>query len=205
MILNSRWSAGIALYRRRSHRFRRCEYCENVRPNRGRNSVLPAACWRVISLAMWPPRLSTATHDLWRFLVDRARDFQARSAQNRVLRASKCSPEERGIKLLREWLSHEQCAQFDAERYFDVTGCHSQKKYRIRYGSSANMDELDDADVPRMGWCFVPNIYLVAGDVMLAQKIVLETNERDALAVANRLPRDFRQMPPSRPSRSRGF
>lgn len=134
---------------------------------------------------MWPLRLSTATYDFWRFLVDRAREVQARSAQNRVLPASKCSPEERGLKLLREWLSHEQRTQFDAEGYFDVIGCHSQKKYRIRYGSSANIDELDDADVPRMAWCFVPNIYLVAGDVMLAQKIALETNERDAMAVAN--------------------
>jgi hypothetical protein len=37
---------------------------------------------------------------------------------------------------------------------------------------------------PRNGWCFVPNAYLVAGDVMLAQKIALETDERGALAVA---------------------
>jgi hypothetical protein len=29
---------------------------------------------------------------------------------------------------------------------------------------------------------------LVAGDVMLAQKIALETNERAALAIANRFP-----------------
>jgi hypothetical protein len=35
-----------------------------------------------------------------------------------------------------------------------------------------------------MGWCFVPKGSLVAGD--LAQKIALETNERAALAVANR-------------------
>ena len=151
---------------------------------------------------MLVPRLSTATHDLWRFLVDRAREV---SARHRELRASKGSPEARGLNLLREWLSPEQRAQFDAEGYFDVIGCHSRKKYRIRYGLSANIDELDVAGVPRIGWCFVPNIYLVAGDVMLAQKIALETNERGALAVANRFPRDFRQIPPSRPSRSRGF
>jgi hypothetical protein len=34
------------------------------------------------------------------------------------------------------------------------------------------------------GWCFVPKDNLVAGDVMLAQKIALETDERGALAVA---------------------
>jgi hypothetical protein len=37
-----------------------------------------------------------------------------------------------------------------------------------------------------MGWCFVPKGSLVTGDVMLAQKIALETFECRALAVANR-------------------
>jgi hypothetical protein len=36
-----------------------------------------------------------------------------------------------------------------------------------------------------MGWCFVPRDPLVAGDVMLAQKIALETDEQGALALAN--------------------
>ena len=33
--------------------------------------------------------------------------------------------------------------------------------------------------------CFVPSGGLVAGDVMLVQKIALETNEQTTLAVAN--------------------
>ena len=49
-----------------------------------------------------------------------------------------------------------------------------------------NIRELDGAGRPRVGWCFVPKAYLVAGDVMLAQKIALETDERGALAVANK-------------------
>jgi hypothetical protein len=40
---------------------------------------------------------------------------------------------------------------------------------------------------------------------MLAQKIALETNERDALAAANRFPRALPQAPPSTRSGSRGF
>jgi hypothetical protein len=47
-----------------------------------------------------------------------------------------------------------------------------------------NVHEMDDGGRPRAGWCFIPNIYLVAGDAMLAQKIALETDERGALAVA---------------------
>jgi len=98
--------------------------------------------------------------------------------------------EARGLKLLKEWLSEEQLAQYERHKYFDVTGCHSGKRYRIRHGTGTNVYELDGAGRPRAGWCFVPKDYLVVGDVMLAQKIALETDERGALAVANNfLPR----------------
>jgi len=94
--------------------------------------------------------------------------------------------EERGLELLKEWLSPEQFAQYDAKSYFEVTGCHSGKRYRISHGISMNIHELDCAGRPRVGWCFAPKGYLVAGDVMLAQKIALETDERRALTVANK-------------------
>lgn len=92
--------------------------------------------------------------------------------------------EARGLKLLRAWLSLEQLAQYDRHSYFDVIGCHSGKRYRIRHGTGANIYEIDDAGRLRVGWCFVPEDNLVAGDVVLAQKISLETDERGALAVA---------------------
>ena len=94
--------------------------------------------------------------------------------------------EARGLELLKEWLSTEQFAQYDAKSYFEVTGCHSGKRYRIGHGTSMNIHELDDAGCPCVGWCFAPKGYLVAGDVMLAQKIALETDERGALTVANK-------------------
>ena len=100
------------------------------------------------------------------------------------LRAS--AREERGLKLLREWLSQEQLAQFDANNYFEVIGCHSGKRYRICHGNGANIVELDDHARPTTGWCFVPGEHLVAGDVMLGQKIALETDERGALEKANK-------------------
>jgi hypothetical protein len=93
--------------------------------------------------------------------------------------------ETRGLTLLREWLSPEQLAQYHAKGYFDVIGCDSGKRYRIHHGTSMNVQEIDDAGRPRVGWCFMPNTCLVAGDVMLAQKIALETDELGALAVAN--------------------
>ena len=95
--------------------------------------------------------------------------------------------EARGLELLKEWLSPEQFAQYDANSYFEVTGCHSGKRYRISHGTSMNIHELDGAGHPWVGWCFAPKGCLVAGDVMLAQKVALETDERGALTVANKL------------------
>src|SRR3979411_639158 len=91
-----------------------------------------------------------------------------------------------GLELLCGWLPPEQFAQYDANSYFEVTGCHSGKRYRISHGTSMNIHELDGAGRPLAGWCFAPQGHLVAGDAMLAQKIALESDERGALAVANR-------------------
>jgi hypothetical protein len=99
--------------------------------------------------------------------------------------SSKNSSEARGLRLPRSWLSPEQRAQFDATRYFDAIGCDSEKRFRIHYGVSMNVNQIEADGHPIAGWCFVATGYLVAGDVMLAQKIALETNQFGALAVAN--------------------
>lgn len=154
---------------------------------------------------MFAQGLGLAARHFLDFLTDRFVRVQARRARLLELYASTRDSEIRGLKLLREWLSPEQRAQFDANRRFEVVGCHSGKRYRIRYGSSANIEELDNAGFPCMGWCFAPNIRLVPGDVMLAQKIALETNERDALAVANKFPGGLVCEPFFPTPRSRGF
>ena len=94
----------------------------------------------------------------------------------------------RGKKLLKEWLSPEQRAQFEATKSFEVVGCHTRKRYRIKYGVVRNVFETDETGRPVMGWCFLPSGSLVAADVMLAQKISLETDERAALLIARRFP-----------------
>ena len=101
--------------------------------------------------------------------------------------------EARGLSLLKEWLSPEQLAQYNAHKHFDVTGSYTGKRYRIRHGNGMNIYELDCCGRPIAGWCFVPKDDLVAGDVMLAQKIALETNERIALLVAKSFPPRWRR------------
>ena len=130
--------------------------------------------------------------NLLRFARDRLRPLltnglrRAQVMRNWYREAGCTQTEARAIKLLKEWLSAKQLAQFNARRYFDVIGCHSGKRYRIRYGTATNIYELDGAGRPRSVLCFVPNRPLAAGDVMLAQKIALETDEWSAVAVAKR-------------------
>jgi hypothetical protein len=106
--------------------------------------------------------------------------------------------EARGLKLLKEWLSPEQLAQYTANGFFDVIGCDSGRRYRIHHGAAMNVVEVDEFGGARAGWCFMPRACLVAGDVMLAQKIALETNERGTLAIANNFMPDRRPRPSRR-------
>ena len=110
----------------------------------------------------------------------------ARAIGNCYLEAGCTQAEIRAVNLLKEWLSPEQLAQYESDRYFDVIGRQSGKRYRIRYGTAMNIREMDPRGRAAVGWCFVPHGTLVAGDVMLAQKIALETDERSALAVARK-------------------
>jgi hypothetical protein len=93
---------------------------------------------------------------------------------------------EKAEALLMEWLSPAQLAQFESNGYFDVTGSHSGKRYRIRRKEHRNIDELDGSGARVAVWCFGPEGYLPVGDIMLTQKITLETNEQAALVIANR-------------------
>jgi len=132
-------------------------------------------------------------------------DRRRRIARFRALRElfesfiNEKTPDGRAQRLLREWLSPAQRRQFEAEGRFEVTGGCTGKRYRIFSGTCANVYELDAMGEPVMGLCFVPADGLAMGDVMLAQKIALETCEVEALARANRFPpwplsmRPFRQ------------
>jgi hypothetical protein len=124
---------------------------------------------------------------LWWRATERARRVRALHGLFRSDRR-KDRPEARGLRLLRAWLSPEQRAQFDAFGHFDVIGSVTGKRYRIHFGISANVQEIGEDGRPRTGWCFVPEGFLVPGDIMLAQKIALETSEAAALSVANRFP-----------------
>jgi hypothetical protein len=70
--------------------------------------------------------------------------------------------------------------------YFDVTGSHSGRRYRIFQGRTRNVRELGQGDHPDVDWCFGPEGGLVTSDCLLAQKIALESCEPEALQIASR-------------------
>ena len=101
-------------------------------------------------------------------------------------------------RLLRKWLSPGQREQFAKKGYFEVVGSDSGRRYRIHAGALVNVCEIDEKGC-RRGLCFMPIGALPIGDVMLAQKIALETCEREVRTVARRFTPNgfhFRQIRP---------
>jgi hypothetical protein len=111
---------------------------------------------------------------------------EARGRYRDCARRRRGEIEKKARILVMEWLSPAQRAQYESEGYFEVTGCHSGRRYRIRRDRQMNIDQIDGCGARVAVWCFAPEGQLPMGDVMLAQKIALETNEREALAIANR-------------------
>lgn len=91
----------------------------------------------------------------------------------------------RAFELLREHLTPEQQKYFDANGCFDVVGSNSHKRYRIRIGTVFNVDEYGTDGQYSRSWCFGPVGNLPVGDVLLAQKLALESSEVETLSVAN--------------------
>lgn len=104
-----------------------------------------------------------------------------RSSQSRRGKA-----EQKAASLLKQWLSPEQLTQYENNGHFEVRGSHTGKLYRIRCARQMNVEELNEQGVKLGTWCFGPEGCLPVRDIMLAQKIVLENDERTALAIANR-------------------
>jgi hypothetical protein len=98
---------------------------------------------------------------------------------------SRKNAEERADELLRSWLTWEQLRQWRSRRQFEVIGCDTGSRYRLTQSAVMNVHQLDESGRCTTRWCFMPKGDLARGDVLLAQKIALETMERKALTVAN--------------------
>ena len=87
----------------------------------------------------------------------------------------------RAEALLWTWLSPAQRKQYGARRWFEVTTA-SGRRYRILRGGVVRLD-------PRgSGFCIEATSPVPVADEMLANKLLLETDERRFLATAHRFP-----------------
>jgi len=93
----------------------------------------------------------------------------------------------RSLQLLTANLTAAQREQYRIGQYFDVTGGTSGKRYRVRHGRSMNIEQLDESGQRVCGWCFLPKGRLVAGDIMLSQKVALELYELEGIQVAHKI------------------
>ena len=97
----------------------------------------------------------------------------------------------RAEALLWTWLSPAQRRQYRRRRWFEVTTA-SGRRYRILRGAVVRLD-------PRgSGFCIEATSPVPVADEMLANKLLLETDERRFLATAHRFP--YRSFSSSLPS-----
>jgi hypothetical protein len=93
--------------------------------------------------------------------------------------------EEKGLSLLRSWLTPEQDAQWSRDNEFEVVGWDTGTRYRVTNGTTMNVVELDKDGRSVKRWCFTPVGQIVQGDLLLAQKIALETMDNFARSLAD--------------------
>jgi hypothetical protein len=87
----------------------------------------------------------------------------------------------RAEALLWAWLSPAQRQQYRARRWFEVTTT-SGRRYRILRGGIVRIDPHGS------GYCIEATSPVPVADEMLANKLLLETDERRFLATAHRFP-----------------
>ena len=103
--------------------------------------------------------------------IQQGRDALVRERQARL----------RAEALLLAWLSAEQRAQYLARGWFEVTTA-AGRRYRVRPGGVVRVEPGGSA------YCIEATSPVPVADEMLANKLLLETDERRFLATAHRYP-----------------
>lgn len=129
---------------------------------------------------------TTATYSgvIWQQWVDGTGYYAAQPFQEANERVKEHAAVARAEELLREHLNEEQRSSYDMFREF-LCKAQSGKTYRIRKGTSNNVFLLNDEGAEIMRFCIHPQ-GVPDGDAMLAQKLMLETDEKSFTRIANK-------------------
>jgi hypothetical protein len=132
----------------------------------------------------WQTWVSTNTSLVWSAPSEEERATQRAAAAARQREVAEAK--ERAEALLRYSLDEEQAKRFAERREFVVTS-RSGRRYRITHGTAGNVLELHpESEKTLARYCIHPAAHLPEADVMLAQKLLLETDEEAFLRIANR-------------------
>jgi len=98
-------------------------------------------------------------------------------------RIRRAAAQEKAIELLRQSLTERQLAEFEAHEKFHVVGADGHT-YRIENFGSQNVYRIEDGkDVTK--YCLITNTWVPTYDLMLVQKLLLETCPEEFHAKAN--------------------
>jgi hypothetical protein len=143
--------------------------------------------------AQHPALSETSRHRISRESLARVRRWWNGFLDNGVSWTFDGIAEQRALELLKQKLTPVQREQFNRRRSFDVAGGSTGTRYRIHRGHQMNVEELWPDGKRAHLLCFMPMGPLPIADILLAQKVALETFECDALAAANKILGDPRR------------
>lgn len=143
-----------------------------------------AATWIGLN-GYWPQQVNSNAYGYGGYGAESSQQQLRRRAQaNREWEEFKRASE-RARELLYELLDEEQQAEFESKRYFHVETADGRRRYRIVKGNGVR--EVKDDRVTSY-LCIHPEKYLPDEDVMVAQKLMIETDEEAFLEIANATP-----------------
>lgn len=132
----------------------------------------------------WNNTTSATSTDIWPSWVADA-EAQWVYVAPREPSAEVVEAKQKAAAILDRHLTEDQRAQLARDRFFVVRGSKG-RNYRINHGRARNVVEVDAEGKAVAHLCAHPGIACPDEDTMLAQKLMLETDEDSFLAVANR-------------------
>ena len=94
----------------------------------------------------------------------------------------------RAEELLTFMLDEDQKKRYAADRCFEVVAGNTgeRRRYLVKYGWAGNVEQIDENGRQVARFCIHPRNIVPVPDNMLAQKLMLESNEEEFLRIANR-------------------
>lgn len=103
--------------------------------------------------------------------------------ENEARLAAAAAAREKARLLLVDCLEENQREEFERDGYFHVETRDGTRRYRLRPGGQPQ--RVMGEDGRRWSYCIHPSGGFPSEDVVLAQKLLLETNEEEFLRIAN--------------------